>query len=73
MTNNFDRRLLEHTNKESIYTKKFSEIKCVYQEKLPSRNQTEKRESQIKRWSNAKKWALINNDKELLIKISKSH
>lgn len=73
MTNNFERRLMEHTKKESLYTKKFSNIKCVYQEKLSSRSQAEKRESQIKKWSIAKKLALINNDKELLVKLSKSH
>ena len=73
MTNNFERRLSEHLKKESVYTKKFSEINCVYVEKLASRRDAEKRETQIKKWSTAKKWALINGDKALLIKLSKSH
>jgi putative endonuclease len=59
-------------NKESFFTKKFSEIKLVYTEKYNKRIEAEKREKQIKGWSIAKKKALISGDKKLLIKLSKS-
>jgi|SRR3989338_3723415 len=72
MTDDLNRRLVEHKNKYSNYTKKFSDIKLVYSEKLNSRQEAVNRESQIKGWSFAKKKALIDGNKELLIKLSKS-
>ena len=41
-------------------------------EKINSRQEAVNRESQIKGWSFAKKKALIDGNKELLIKLSKS-
>lgn len=72
MTDNLKRRIFEHYNKRSPYTKKFSEIKLVYNEECDSRASAVKRELQIKGWSVAKKNALINGNKELLVKLSKS-
>jgi len=72
LTDNLERRLIQHKRKESFYTKKFSQVKLVYKEQYSSRWQAEKREQQIKKWSIAKKKALIAGDKELLKKLSKN-
>jgi len=72
MTDNLKRRLTQHQKKESFWTKKFSDIELVYSENYSTRSQAERRELQLKKWSVAKKKALINGDKELLQKLSKS-
>lgn len=66
-----ERRLVQHKRKESFYTKKFFQIELVYKEEYTNRFQAEQRELQLKKWSIAKKKALIAGDKELLIKLSK--
>lgn len=71
ITNNLDRRLAEHKNKKSFYTKQFSDISLVYTEEFLNKIEAEMREKQLKGWSIAKKIALINNDKANLIKLSK--
>ena len=71
-TTNIVNRIKQHKSKQSFFTKKFSDIKLVYSEKLNSRQEAVNRESQIKGWSFAKKKALIDGNKELLIKLSKS-
>ena len=71
ITDNVERRLRQHKNKESFFTKKFSDLELVYTEKFTTRKEAEKREKQIKGWSIAKKNALITNDKEKLVKLSK--
>ena len=72
ITSNLDKRLKEHKSGYSPYTKKFSEIKLVYQERHSKKSTAEKRESQLKGWTIAKKKALIAGSKDLLIKLSKS-
>ncbi|MFA5175598.1 MAG: GIY-YIG nuclease family protein [Patescibacteria group bacterium] len=72
MTDNIERRFLEHKNGYSNFTKKFSDIQLVYTENFTTRNKAESRERQIKGWSIAKKKALIIGDKNLLKKLSKS-
>ena len=72
ITEDVERRLKQHQRKESFWTKKFSDIKLVYKEKYPIRAQAERREIQLKKWSAAKKNALINGNKELLKELSKS-
>ena len=72
MTDNVERRLTEHKSKKSFFTKKFSELELVYQENCETRNEAELREQQIKKWSVAKKKALILGNKALLVKLSKS-
>ncbi len=73
MTSNLDKRLNEHKSSYSKYTKKFSDIQLVYQEKQPTRVRAEQRERQLKGWSVAKKQALIAHNKSALIELSKSH
>jgi predicted GIY-YIG superfamily endonuclease len=70
-TNNLENRVKQHKNKESFYTKQFFDIQLVYSEKQPSKREAEKRELQIKKWSIAKKRALIYNDLKLLKQLSK--
>jgi len=72
VTNDLEDRLAQHKRKESFFTKKFSEIELVYYEEYSSKYVAEKRESQLKRWSVAKKKALISGDKALLRQLSKS-
>ena len=72
ITSNLDKRLKEHKSGYSPYTKKFSEIKLVYQEQHPKKSTAKKRENQLKGWSIAKKKALIAGNKDLLLKLSKS-
>lgn len=70
ITDNLERRLNEHKNKKSFYTKQFSDIKMVYSEKFNNKIIAEKRELQIKGWSNAKKKALIQGNIKKLVKLS---
>lgn len=70
-TDNLERRFRQHCNKESAYTKKFADIKLLYSEKLNSHLEAVKRERQIKRWSVAKKKALILGDIYRLKQLSK--
>lgn len=72
MTDNLERRVLQHRRKESPYTKKFLNIELAHFEKYSSRRQAEKRELQIKKWSITKKKALITGNVLLLKKLSKS-
>jgi len=71
-TEDLEKRLTEHQRGYSPFTKKFSEIELVYQEQCGSYRKAEQRESQLKKWSVAKKKALIAEDKALLTELSKS-
>jgi putative endonuclease len=59
ITNNLKKRIEEHKNKKSFFTKKFFQLKLVYFEKIISKSIAAKREKQIKGWSRAKKILLI--------------
>ncbi len=72
ITDNLERRLLQHRSKQSPYTKKFSEIKLVHKEEYLSITLAKKREKQIKKWNTAKKKALVEEDIVQLKKLSKS-
>lgn len=72
-TDNLEQRLHQHKLKQSKYTKQFFDIKLVYQELFPMRQLAIKRERQLKKWSIAKKKALMLGDSQLLQKLSKSH
>lgn len=72
LTSNISNRLRSHKAKENIATKEFTDIKPIYTEKYQTRKEAEKREIQIKKWSKAKKKALVEGDIELLKKLSKS-
>jgi len=71
-TNDLKRRIQQHRKGESKYTSKFSDIKFVYYEKQSSEKSARSRELQIKRWSVAKKKALIKGNKDDLRRLSKS-
>ncbi len=73
MTDDVEKRLNEHQCGYSPYTKKFSDIKLMYREKCRNHAEAERRELQLKKWSVAKKNALIVGDKMLLRKLSKGH
>lgn len=65
-TNNLKRRINEHNfdkNKSSKYLRKKQPVKLVYFEEYPTLQLAMKREWQIKKWSKAKKEALVKGDK----------
>jgi predicted GIY-YIG superfamily endonuclease len=47
-------------------------VKVVYSESLPTFSDARKREAQIKRWTRAKKEALVSGDLAKLRELSKS-
>ena len=60
ITNNLERRVTEHRNKKSFFTKKFSDFRLVYSESFTNKIQAAQREKQLKGWSHVKKQSLIN-------------
>lgn len=52
-------RIRQHRNKNSFFTKKFSDLKLVYCEKYDSEHKAVLREKQLKGWSKTKKQMLI--------------
>jgi putative endonuclease len=71
ITEDVEKRLEEHQRGYSPYTKKFSDVKLVYREKCRHHAEAERRELQLKKWSVAKKKALIAGDTLSLRKLSK--
>lgn len=72
-TNNLQRRLHDHNNDNGAKFVKFNgKFRLEYFEKYVDRNIAMKREKQIKKWSVAKKDALISGDFEKLVDLSKS-
>ena len=59
ITTDLNKRIREHKNKESFFTKKFSNLKLVYCERYKNQTEAAQREKQIKGWSRAKKHMLI--------------
>ena len=73
ITDNLKRRFKEHKERKGgHYTKYTKPIKIIHSEEFENRTLAEEREKQIKRWTQAKKLALIKQDLELLRKLSKS-
>jgi putative endonuclease len=72
LTHDLQKRLKSHNAKQNIATKEFSDLKLLYSEQFATRFESEKREKQLKGWTSAKKKALIEGNKELLIKLSKT-
>lgn len=71
-TNNLEKRLKEHRGKASKsarYIKYFSSFVLVYSETYPTRIEAMRREWQLKKWTKAKKEALIRGNLELLKKL----
>lgn len=75
VTNDIERRLLEHVNGVSpeSYTAKRRPLKLVWYTDTNDINFAIEKEKQIKKWSKAKKLALINSDWEKLIVFSKKN
>ncbi|MEO9531832.1 MAG: GIY-YIG nuclease family protein [Crocinitomicaceae bacterium] len=70
-TIDLQRRLSEHVSGIGAnYTKKFKPVKLLYTEEYSHVALAFKREKQIQRWSQSKKWALVNGDLELLKRLS---
>ncbi len=68
-TNNLDRRIKEHQNKSTKsakYIKYFGSFELVYSESFSTRTESMRRELQLKKWTRAKKDALIKRDLALL-------
>ena len=64
-TNNIEKRLKQHKNKKGAkYLRSFSSFELVYIEELKTRIDAMKRESELKKWSKAKKEALIHLQKQ---------
>jgi len=60
ITNDLKNRIIQHKNKQSFFTKKFSDIKLVHCEKYLTNHEAALREKQIKGWSRIKKHMLID-------------
>ena len=61
ITTDLKSRIGEHKNKESFFTKKFSNIELVYSEEHDNKFKAATREKQLKGWGHNKKQLLINN------------
>lgn len=68
-TNNLERRVKEHkdkSTKSAKYVRYFPSFNLAYVETYNSRKDSMHREIQLKKWSRAKKEALIKGDKIVL-------
>ena len=72
-TKNMEERYDAHIAGKTSRTTKFdTPVDLVYSEKFDTFSDARKREAQIKRWSRAKKEALISGDTDLLKSLAKS-
>ena len=72
-TTNLKQRYQDHLNGQACRTTKLDPpLKIVYSESLPTFSDARKREAQIKRWSRAKKEALVAGDLVGLRNLSRS-
>jgi predicted GIY-YIG superfamily endonuclease len=66
-TDELDKRIAEHQNGEGCaWTRKRLPVEFVWRQEFPTRDEARAAEHQIKRWSRAKKEALIAGDFDLL-------
>jgi predicted GIY-YIG superfamily endonuclease len=73
-TKDLKKRYAEHsTGSASRTTSLDSPVSLVYSEEHGSFSEARKREAQVKRWSRAKKEALVAGDIDKLRALSKSH
>ena len=71
LTDNLKRRFEEHSQgKGGHYTNHNRPLEILYHEPFKNRAQAEKREQRLKRWSHAKKLALIEGDLAKLRELS---
>lgn len=70
-TDNLQRRLRDHSDGThgSKFIKDYGAFKLIYSEQYEARAEAMRREKQLKRWTRAKKEALVANDLELLKKL----
>ncbi len=59
ITDDLKNRLSQHRNKQSFYTKQFSDLELVYVEKYSDKYEAAQREKQLKGWSKSKKQLLL--------------
>lgn len=70
LSGNLGQRLASHKAGHNIGTKEFADVELVYHETYKTRHEAELRETQLKKWSRAKKKALIEGNLALLRKLS---
>ena len=71
-TNNLENRIKEHKShkaKSAKYIRYFPSFNLVYSETYKTRKEAMQREFQLKKWSPAKKEAIIKGDLKLLKKL----
>ena len=73
VTNNIERRLIEHKNGKSIYTRKRLPVRLEWYLEFVDINEAIKIEKQLKGWSRRKKRALIDERWEDLVEFSKNY
>ena len=72
-TTDIDQRIADHTAGQGGRTTKLDPpLKLVYSESFPTFSEARKREAQIKRWTRAKKEALVAGNMSELPNLSKS-
>ena len=72
-TTDLKHRYHDHLNGHGCRTTKLDPpVKVVYSESFPTFSEARKREAQIKRWTRAKKEALVAGDMNKLQQLSKS-
>ena len=72
-TDNLESRIAAHQEGEVTgYTQSRTPVNLVFSEEFPDRIDALERERQLKKWSGAKKQALINGDWPRLVELSKS-
>lgn len=72
LTTDLERRLREHREGTTHYTGYNPPVGVMYVEPFQTKVEAERRETQIKRWSRAKKAALVRGDLSLLRRLSVS-
>ena len=73
-TKNLEKRYTEHCAGSAGRTTSLDPpVSLVYSEEQESFSKARQREAQVKRWSRAKKEALVAGDKDKLRALSKSH
>ena len=72
ITHDLDRRILEHQLGSSTRTTRiYGFQRMLYTEPHPSLESAAKRERQLKRWSHARKLALMNGDSDELKRLAR--
>lgn len=71
-TNNIEQRVERHNQgRGSNWTAKRLPVTLAYFEEFSTQNEAVQRETQLKKWSHNKKWALIQQDFQTLRQLSR--